>query len=267
MAKRYPTVTRVEKDPEDYEENVQIDLDDPMSERVMADGRSRLSLNKREKTLLAERMLVAKAVALIIEKGLSFAEAADQSGLGLNNMRSAITGEVYPEMKEIAIKHAIGRYLDLGEESFSEKKIADELGLTLRQYRDLRNSPLFKDMYNQAFSTLQNHPIINAVQTGLVDELLPKAYKTLDDILTNSKTSATVRLNAAKEVIRLSGIEPQQAGVSERHALTEFLSKHDMNIENFNVIVPELYRDAIQKYNVFQPADETVEGEVVELEE
>jgi hypothetical protein len=127
-------------------------------------------------------------------------------------------------------------FLDL-DTTQSRRKIATKLGLSMYQLQLLLESDEFAETYDDQFATLTSDPTVKAVQMKLVEDLLPKAFRAMDDILKDKKAPASVRLKAALETLRLTGVKAAAPAMSDRQDLSEFLTKH--NIVQVNVDTKE----------------------------
>jgi hypothetical protein len=150
------------------------------------------------------------------------------------------------------IEQAVGLYLDL-EEARSQREIAAELDLTVKQLKYLTQSEEFKAIYEEYFSDLGHDPRLKATRAGLVD-LLPLAHARFRGLLQSSDTPATVMLKAVEKVFELNGVKPQASQVSDRKELAEFLGKNNLHLTQINFNVPGEYADALE---------EVVEGDVI----
>lgn len=134
-------------------------------------------------------------------------------------------------------------FLDL-QQSRTWKEIADEMGLSPHQLRDLTKTEEFDTAYNDLFVELGKDPRYKAAQAALAD-MVPLAVHELKSLLTSPRTPAGTRLKAIEKIISLNGIEniaPQQ---SNRQELVTFLIKNDINIESVGITLPEMYQDVI----------------------
>jgi Trp operon repressor len=140
------------------------------------------------------------------------------------------------------IERAVSLYLDL-EEARSQRDIADELGLTVKQLKYMTQSEQFKEKYEEYFSELGHDPRLKATRAGLVD-LLPLAYSRFRGLLESTQTPATVLLKAVEKVLELNGVQQQVGKVSDRKELAEFLG--GANLTQINITVNEEYQEALE---------------------
>jgi hypothetical protein len=244
------------KPAEEYSEVVQIDVEDPIHERKTAHGRRRLKLNDRERTLIKEKKLIDRAIVLFVEKSESIPKIAEQIGLETEVLAKAGISGDYPEMRAAIIDRAVRHFLDL-ENDRSREEIAEDLGLSMIQLRYLTSSKEFEERYNEFFFEITNDPTIKAVKHKIVEDLLPKAYRTLDALLSSAATKDTVRLKAALETLKLSGVEPNKNIQHDRRELAKFLADKTVNFNQINVSVPPDFKEA---YEATLP----IEGEYAE---
>lgn len=150
--------------------------------------------------------------------------------------------------RESQIEAAVAMFLDL-EKDYSWEQIAEELGVSVITLKKITKSKEFADKYNEHFAELGHDPRLKASQAALVD-MLPVAIRELKKLITTPGVSANVRLQAIKEVIRLNGIQPADAGMSDSAEYAQFLRKAGVNVENatINVSLPEEYKRAIEGY-------------------
>jgi len=149
------------------------------------------------------------------------------------------------------IETAVGLYLDL-DEARSQRDIAEELGITVKQLKYLTQSEEFTVIYEEYFSELGHDPRLKATRAGIVD-LLPLAYTRFRELLENPLTPATVMLKAIDKVLELNGVRPQAGKVSDRKELAEFLVGSNITltkIDQVNINAPDEYADALE--NVIQ---------------
>ena len=218
----------VQHDGDDY--HIQLDVEG--HDRKKSNGSRRLMLTKLEIKEIKKRQLAGKALTLILERSLKIPEIAEELGVSQDLLSRAAMNDT--ELRKGIIQQAVAMFLDL-DTARSRKQMAKELGLGLWQFNHLIESDEFAEIYDDHFAELTNDPTLRAVQTKLVEEMLPKAVKTIDSILSNVKAPATVRLKAALETLRLAGVQAATPAASDRQELSEFLSKHNINITQVNV--------------------------------
>jgi len=148
---------------------------------------------------------------------------------------------------------AAALFMDL-ERPRSWPQIAEELGLTLAQLKDLTRDEKFEQIYDDMFAAAQHDPRYKATQAALID-MLPAAAKRLREILLDGTDNASLRAIELLFKQTAIAIAPPDQG-SDRKELAEFLVTHQIRLD-----VPPVYKEALEKYGV-QPA---VEGEWTEL--
>ena len=100
---------------------------------------------------------------------------------------------------------AAALFLDL-KENHTWKRIAEELGLSASQLRDLTKTREFDEAYERLFAELGHDPRYRAAQAKISD-MLPLAIEKLADLLVSPSTSPGTRLKAIEKVIQLNGLE------------------------------------------------------------
>ena len=152
-------------------------------------------------------------------------------------------------------EQAAALFLDLSE-ARTWKSIAEEMGLSAAQLRDLTKSAEFDEAYNQLFAELGHDPRFRAAQAA-VSDLLPLSIQTMKDLLLSARTPAGVRLKTAERIIALNGLENPAAAASDRQEMVKFLVEHHISLDGVGVPVPSEYQNAVATYS---------EGEIVEAE-
>ena len=157
------------------------------------------------------------------------------------------------------IERAVSMFLDL-ERAYSWREISQELGISIRQLKDLTKSEQFNEVYNEHFIELGHDPRLKASQAAITD-LLTTAVNQLKTLLVGPDTPASVRYNAIVKVLELNGISPQKGGASDKQQLANFLREAGVsltqnNVQNNLVVnVPDEYRQGIRQY------EDAIEGE------
>lgn len=154
------------------------------------------------------------------------------------------------------IERAVGLYLDL-EDARSQREIAQELDLSVKQLKYLTQSEEFKAIYEEYFSELGHDPRLKATRAGLVD-LLPLAYTRFRSLLEDTTTPATVTLKAVEKVFELNGVKPQASRISDRKELAEFLQGRDVHLTQINLNVPDEDAQALLDVIAGQVVNETI---------
>src|SRR5665648_60784 len=137
------------------------------------------------------------------------------------------------------VEQAVNLFLDI-DTPHTWKQISEELEISMVKLKELTKSKEFMEAYDAHFADLGSDPRVKTARAQLAD-LLGDAVRTLESLMTTETTSDTVRLNAAKEVIRLSGISDMERGVSDKGELAKFLKEANLNIGemNFNLAPPD----------------------------
>jgi hypothetical protein len=131
---------------------------------------------------------------------------------------------------------AAALFLDL-EVGRTWAEIAQELGLSPHQLRDLTKTEEFDAAYGMLFAELGHDPRFRAAQAA-VGDLLPLAVRELKALLTGPRTPAGVKLKAVEKVLALNGLSNSPPPHSDRQELAEFLGRHNLSltqVNNFNV--------------------------------
>lgn len=144
------------------------------------------------------------------------------------------------------IERAVTLFLDI-DTSHTWKEISEELGISMVKLKELTKSKEFMEVYDSHFADLGSDPRVKTARAQLAD-LLGDAVKTLKELMHN-KDAPTVRLNAAKEVIRLSGINEMEKGISDKGELAEFLKKANLTVGEINLnMCPPDFSKSIEQY-------------------
>ena len=155
------------------------------------------------------------------------------------------------------IERAVAMFLDL-ERAYSWQEISQELGLSVKQLKDLTKSEQFNEVYNEHFQELGHDPRLKASQAAITD-LLATAVSQLRGLLVGAETPASVRYNAIVKVLELNGITAQKGGANDKQQLANFLREAGViqqnNVETMVVQVPPEYQQGIARY------EQAVEGE------
>jgi hypothetical protein len=143
------------------------------------------------------------------------------------------------------IEEAVSYFLDL-EQDWTNKQIAENMGMSLSALKRLTQKPEFMAKYDEVLMGLGHHPRLHALNASL-PELAAPAYMALKQILTNPRASATARVAAAKlvfDTLHLSDQRPEE----DPAAINNFLKNAGVNVQanvvNVNLPIPEEYREA-----------------------
>ena len=159
------------------------------------------------------------------------------------------------------VEAAAALFLDLdGHHTWQE--IAEELGISLSKLKDISKSVEFEDAYNRLMAEISHDPRYRAV-TANIANMLPLATKTLMDLLLDVNTAGGVKLRTVETIYKFAGIQAPDEVMSERKALADFLSQHEVGPPQ-TIIIPAEYEGALDNYNV---EDEVLDREFTELPE
>ena len=148
------------------------------------------------------------------------------------------------------IEHAVALYLDIYERH-STQEIAEELGISVYQLRNLIRSEAFEKVYNEHFLELGHDPRLQATRSAMVD-LLPDSMQALKDVLTGTSNAAKVQ--AVKLVWDYVGLTKPDIPDSDRKEAIEFLKEEGLKVVNMNINLPSEYGQALDTY------EETMDG-------
>lgn len=144
------------------------------------------------------------------------------------------------------VEAAVALFLDL-EQDHTWQEIANELGISIPALKDLTKTEEFMEKYSQYFVELGHDPRVKATQAAVVD-MLPLALAELRNLLAGSRVGGQAKLNAIKEVFRLSGLDAPKQAANDRTELAEFLKGAGVNIEQMNIVLPPEYLKAMRDY-------------------
>ena len=136
-------------------------------------------------------------------------------------------------------------FLDL-DQARTWKTIAEEMGLSAHQLRDLTKTEEFDVAYNNLFVELGKDPRYRAAQGALAD-MLPLAMQRLKTLLTNDRTPEGTRLKAIEKIMSLNGLENLKPQQSDRQELVQFLIAKNINIDAVGVPLPEMYEEQMEE--------------------
>lgn len=153
-------------------------------------------------------------------------------------------------------------FLDINA-NHSWSDIAQELGITIPQLRDLTKSPEFDKAYNDMMVEIGHDPRYKAAQATIADMLFP-AVTELKNLLTSPNTADGVKLKAIEKVFSLNGLNAPAPQQSDRQAMVEFLINMHVSPEAIGIPIPTEYLDAAKKFQVTAP-QEVVDGEFKEV--
>jgi hypothetical protein len=157
-------------------------------------------------------------------------------------------GEKSALKRQRLVEQAVAMFLDI-DQDHSWQEIAGKLGVSIPALKDLTKTEEFMDAYSQYFVDLGHDPRVKATQAAVAD-MLPLAMRELRNLITGTRVSGSAKLNAIKEIFRLSGLDAPKTQGSDRTELAEFLKTQGVNVEQMNVVLPPEYLDAMKRYAV-----------------
>jgi predicted transcriptional regulator len=228
---------------------------DPLTERTDRSGKLRLFLNEGERLELKRRELLRKAADYFVTQEAPIAEIAKELDVTEDTVYHwlFLDDRADPEWRKTLIGRIIDRILNL-DRAYTRAQIAEELGITVSQLQRLLESDDFKEIYAQRFIALRSDPNIKAVQAYVVENLLPRALKVLEQELTDPEVPWSVKDKAIERIFRMTGIGEIKPINDDRHEAIKFLQDHGINV---TINIPKEYEDALK-------SAEVVEGEFQE---
>jgi hypothetical protein len=225
----------------------QLDIE----KRIGTDGNRRLALTPAERAILKEKIDMAKVLEIFLA-GSTIPQAAEEAGVDKAIVMGALDGGSYPDLRNALIDRVIGLFLDV-EHEHRRSEIIAVTGMSLHMFTKLTQSKDFEERYADYFANIKADPVLQAVQQKLITDLLPRAYRVLDEVLGDRGAPATARMRAAVEVLTRAGVRNVEPEVSERHELAKFLGErnveqNNLTINNYNI--PPEYAAAQKKYNI-----------------
>jgi hypothetical protein len=157
------------------------------------------------------------------------------------------------------IEHAVALYLDL-RGRHTNQQIADELGISVHQLKNLTCTEEFEACWNENAADLGHDPRLKASQNALLG-LLPDAVMAVEDVLANGSSNAKVQ--AAKMVFDLNGVVKRTMTDSNKKEMIDFLTGKSavINQTNVQINVPQEFTDTLEHLN------RAIDGEFVEVPE
>lgn len=149
-------------------------------------------------------------------------------------------------LRQQKVDRAVLLYLDL-ETPHTMREIASELGMSIPALKDLTKTKEFMDTYSAHFVELGHDPRVKAAQGAIVD-MLPLAINTMRNLLTEPATPASIRLQAAKEVMRQAGVDIPDGKVNDRGELANFLKDAGVTIGQVNIGLPPQPETSTQNF-------------------
>jgi DNA-binding CsgD family transcriptional regulator len=142
------------------------------------------------------------------------------------------------------IERAVALYLDIYDRH-STQEIAEELGISVYQLRNLIRSEEFERVYNEHFLELGHDPRLQATRSAMVD-LLPDSMSALKEVLTGTSNAAKVQ--AVKLVWDYVGLQKPDFPDSDRKEAIEFLKEEGIKVVNMNINLPTEYGEVLESY-------------------
>jgi hypothetical protein len=99
------------------------------------------------------------------------------------------------------------------------------LGIFLNQLKELTKTKEFDEAYNLLFAEQGHDPRYRAAQAAFSD-LLPAAFKELEEIITSADTPKGVKLNAIKFIVEETGVNAKAGSAFERELYKYLPSRH-----------------------------------------
>ena len=235
---------------------VQLDVENPYADRLKEDGRRRLMLSKEEKDIIREKDLVAKALALFLEKKSDIPKIAKELGLDEDKLIMIVKSPQYPLWREALAKRCAEMFLSI-DDNFSRKDVARALGMSENQLRRFTRTEEFQNAYNELFVNVTEDPMPKTVQLMIQEQLLPEALKVLKKELTGDDVPWSVKQKARQDVFKLSGIEQVERKENDRAEAAKFLA--DIGVVNtgdqYNIIIPPEFSNALEKFGINEVID------------
>jgi hypothetical protein len=133
------------------------------------------------------------------------------------------------------VEKCVALFLDLDHDR-TWANIAQEMGVSVNTVYKITKTELFQNLYNEHYVELGHDPRLRAYQQSIVD-MVPKAIRTINELMMDASVSGGVRLNAAKEIMRLAGVEAVQSKQNDKSELQKFLSDKGISVDAIDVRV------------------------------
>jgi hypothetical protein len=203
-------------------------------------------LNDEERFELTKRQLSFKAIKLFDELGdmHKVADAMSEDGIDDTYNLGVLMTEVNPEVKKQFTLKVIDRILDLNLDE-TRTQLCEALGLTKIQLRNLMQTDFFREEYSRKFIEIRSDPNIPLVRQAVVEDLLPKAFMSLQEELSPA-APWSVRQKARQDIFKLAGVEAVKPQENDRLEAAAFLAKHNVTITiEKKPDIPSEYREAV----------------------
>jgi AraC-like DNA-binding protein len=215
-----------------------------MTDRRKLNSKFRPNINKSERAALKEKQNATKALVLLTERSFDVPSVAQELGILPEELAAMATSGAYPELKMAVAEVASNLFLDL-DQYHSRKDIAAALGMSPRQLRHLIESETFKEIYEKTKARVSADPVLKAVEINISEELLPRAYQRLKELIDSDSDSTA--LKAVLEVMKYAGVRAQEPAQSDRTELAKFLAKNNLQLTQVNnfSLVPDEFKEAV----------------------
>ncbi len=177
------------------------------------------------------------------------------------------TDERAAARSNLQVEEAIIMFLDI-EQSHTYNEIAETLGISVAALKRLTATDIFQNMYTEQLAVVGHDPRLQAATANMLDLVSP-AMRKLRGILTSVSTSDTVALKAIQMVLDAAGVGASTS-VDDPRALQDFLRNNGATIQGdvnvLQIVTPDSYLEAMNKYFVTPGDNDIVEGEVSTLD-
>lgn len=180
--------------------------------------------------------------------------------------RLKLNSEERAELRDaLLIDRLVLMILTLDETSLSYEEMAEELGITIAQLKNLTRTEAFQERYNQHFMQLGQDPRVEVTQSRIV-ELLPQVFLQMEEGLRNPDVPWTAKWNIMEKVLELAGIDKPNLVDNERKEIEEFLLNKSESDDSIQIIIPSKYMETMERYQEGETIDSTVDDDIIEGE-
>lgn len=180
--------------------------------------------------------------------------------------RLKLNSEERAELRDaLLIDRLVLMILTLDETSLSYEEMAEELGITTAQLKNLTRTEAFQERYNQHFMQLGQDPRVEVTQSRIV-ELLPQVFLQMEEGLRNPDVPWTAKWNIMEKVLELAGIDKPNLVDNERKEIEEFLLNKSESDDSIQIIIPSKYMETMERYQEGETIDSTVDDDIIEGE-
>ena len=178
--------------------------------------------------------------------------------------RLKLNSEERAELRDaLLIDRLVLMILTLDETSLSYEEMAEELGITTAQLKNLTRTEAFQERYNQHFMQLGQDPRVEVTQSRIV-ELLPQVFLQMEEGLRNPDVPWTAKWNIMEKVLELAGIDKPNLVDNERKEIEEFLLNKSESEDSIQIIIPSKYMETMERYQEGETIDSTVDDDIIE---